>query len=157
MLHEDNLVDGFQTKSQIFNAFLAQKTKMFWQNSLHIFIIDDNFLIDDNHLSSVSFSQGNIATIIQNLDPNKTHSHGSISICMLKICGSSIYKPLEMIFKQCNECGVFPSEWKKDNIVSIHKRGDKQTLKNYHPVSLLPICGKILERLLFKHMFKFFN
>ena len=48
----------------------------------------------------------------QNLDPNKAHGHDSVSIRMLKICGSFIYKPLEMIFKQCIETGVFPSEWK---------------------------------------------
>ena len=75
---------------------------------------------------------------------------------MLKICGSSTYKPLAIIFKQCVDTGIFPSEWKKGNIVPIHKKGDKQTLKNYRPVSLLPICGKILERLMFNEMFKFF-
>ena len=62
---------------------------------------------------------------------------------MLKICGSLIYKTLEMIFNQCIETGVFPSEWKDGNIVPIHKKGDKQTLKNYRLVPLLPICGKI--------------
>ena len=51
-----------------------------------------------------------------------------------------------MIFKQCIETGVFPSEWKKSNIVPIHKKGEKQTLENYCPVSLLSICGKILDR-----------
>ena len=44
----------------------------------------------------------------------------------------------------------------KANIVPIHKKGDKQTLENYRPVSLLPICGKILERLMFNEMFNFF-
>ena len=68
---------------------------------------------------------------------------------MLKICGYSIYKPLEMIFKQCSETGVFHSEWKKANIVHIDKKGDKQTLENYRLVLLLPTCGKILERLMF--------
>ena len=75
---------------------------------------------------------------------------------MLKICGSAIYKPLAIIFKQCVDTGIFPSEWKKGNIVPIHKKGDKQTLKNYRPVSLLPTCGKALERLMFNEMFKFF-
>ena len=112
--------------------------------------------LTDNRLSSASFSQDDIAKIIQNLDPNKAHGHDNISIRMLKICGSSIYKPLEMIFKQCIETGVFPSEWKKASIVPIHKKGDKQTLENYGPVSLLPICGKILERLMFNEMFNFF-
>ena len=76
---------------------------------------------------------------------------------MLKICGSAIYKPLAIIFKQCVDTGIFPSEWKKGNIVPIHKKGDKQTLKNYRPVSLLPICGKSLERLMFDEMFKWFT
>ena len=75
---------------------------------------------------------------------------------MLKVYGPSIYKPLEIIFNQCLEIDVFPSEWKKGNIVPIHKKGDKQILQNYRPVSLLPICGKILERLMFNEMFEFF-
>ena len=61
-----------------------------------------------------------------------------------------------MIFKQSIEAGVFPSEWKKANIVPTHKKGEKQALKNFRPVSLLPICGKILERLIFNKMFNFF-
>ena len=45
---------------------------------------------------------------------------------------------------------------KKANIVPIHEKGDKQTLENYRPVSVLPICGKILERLLFNEIINFF-
>ena len=70
---------------------------------------------------------------------------------------------MQLIFNQCldtnvltiNQCNVFPLEWKKVNIVPVHKKGDKQSLKNYRPVSLLPICDKILERLIFNEMFRF--
>ena len=51
----------------------------------------------------------------------------------------------------------FPNIWKKSNVVPIHKKGDKQLINNYRPVSLLPICGKIFERLLFNTIFKFFD
>ena len=51
---------------------------------------------------------------------------------------------------------MFPSEWKKGNIVPCCKKGDKQNIKNYRLVSLLPICGKIFERLIFNEMFIFF-
>ena len=54
-----------------------------------------------------------------------------------------------MIFNQALISGSFTSDWKKDNIVPIHKKSDKQTLKNYRRVILLPICGKIFERLMF--------
>ena len=73
---------------------------------------------------------------------------------MLKICGDSVYEPLEIIFRQALLTGVFPSEWKKGNIVPVHKKSDKQDIKNYRPISLLPICGKIFERLIFNKMFK---
>ena len=43
------------------------------------------------------------------------------------------------------------------NVVPIHKKGDKQILKNYRPISLLPITGKILERLLYDTMSEFFT
>ena len=60
-------------------------------------------------------------------------------------------------FKQALLTGVFPSEWKKENIVCIHKKGDKQNINNYRPVSLLSICGKIFERLIFNEMFIYFS
>ena len=74
---------------------------------------------------------------------------------MLKICGLSICGSLELILKEALSTGLFPSNWKKGNIVPIHKKGDKQILKNYRPVSLLPICGKIFERLIFNELFNF--
>ena len=79
-----------------------------------------------------------------------------ISIRILKICGNSIYKPLQLIFRSCIENGKFPSEWKKANVVPVHKKGNKQTLENYLPLSLLPICGKIFERLIYNSLFEFF-
>ena len=55
---------------------------------------------------------------------------------------------MQFIFNQCIDTVSIPLEWKKANIVPIHKKGDKQCLKNYRPASLLPIWGKILERLI---------
>ena len=45
----------------------------------------------------------------------------------------------------------------QDNFVPIYKKDDIQALKSYHPVSLLYIFGKILERLMFNEMLKFFT
>ena len=79
-----------------------------------------------------------------------------ISICMLKICDKSICKSLELIFESCIKHGKFPNEWKMANVVPVHKKSDKQILKNYRPVSLLPICGKVFERLIYNSLFEYF-
>ena len=62
-----------------------------------------------------------------------------------------------MILKQALLTGVFPSEWKKGNIVPIHKKDGKQNIKNYRPVSLLQIYRKVFERLILNKMFIYFS
>ena len=39
----------------------------------------------------------------------------------------------------------------------LHKMCYKQSLKNDLPISLLPICEKIFERLIYNKMFEYFN
>ena len=74
-----------------------------------------------------------------------------------KVCDTSICKPLELIFRSCLENGKFPAGWKKANVFPAHKKGDKQNLKNYRPISLLPVAGKIFERILYNKMLEFFT
>ena len=103
-----------------------------------------------NCLYSITFSQDDISKIIQNLVSGKAHGHDNISIRVLKICGSAIF--LNNVLIQ-----VFSHLIGKRAILFLFiKKVTKQTLKNYCPVSLLPICGKILERLMFNEMFKFY-
>ena len=74
---------------------------------------------------------------------------------MLKLCDKSIVKPLSIISSNCRLMNTFSNLWKKANGVSIHKKGEKDLIKNYCPVSLLPIFGKIFERLIFNSHFKY--
>ena len=41
--------------------------------------------------------------------------------------------------------------------VLVHKKHDKQLIKNYLPVSLLPICSKIFEKVIFNSPFKYLD
>ena len=45
-------------------------------------------------------------------------------------------------------------ELKKSNIWPIHKKGNKQVIINYSPVSLLPTLGNIFERLVVSSLFE---
>ena len=52
--------------------------------------------------------------------------------------------------------GNFPSNGKK-LMLSQFIKNNKQLIENYHPISLLPVCGTILERLIYNKMFEFFT
>ena len=153
LFHGDKFIVDLQEKSDIFNSFFADQCSPISNGSV---LPSELPLRTDSSLSSCHFTKDDILRIINNLDPNKAHDHDEVSIRMLKICGNSICRPLSIIFKTCLRTGIFSLEWKKVNIVPIHKKGDKQTVINYRPVSLLPICGKIFERLLFNEMLNFF-
>ena len=45
--------------------------------------------------------------------------------------------------------GKFPEIWKKANVLPIHTKENRQIKNNYRPISSLPICGKIFEKLIF--------
>ena len=107
-------------------------------------------------LSTVNSSADDIPNVMRSLDLNTAHGHDIIVIWMIKICDTSIFRPLKLIFQSCLESGKFPTEWKKANVVPVHNKGDNQTLKNCRPISLLPIVGKILERLIYERMFELF-
>ena len=116
--------------------------------------------ITDKFISLIPFSSKDIARIIRDVDPNKAHGNDMICIRMLKICGDSISIHLGIMFKSCIE-SQFANESKIANVNPIHKKGDKQVPRNYRPVSLLPICGKylnkiIFELLMFNNLFEFF-
>ena len=48
------------------------------------------------------------------------------------------------MFQSCIKHGEFPTEWKKANVDPVRKK----KIKNYRPISLLPICGKFFEHLM---------
>ena len=153
LFHENRFITDFKEKAELFNSLFSNQCSLLKNCSK----LPTNLrYVTDKRLRTINFTTDNIEKIIVSLNPNKAHGHDNISIRMLKICGNTICKPLELIFKQALTTGVFPSEWKKGNIVPCYKKGDKQNIKNYRPVSLLPICGKFFERLIFNEMFSFF-
>ena len=103
---------------------------------------------NNEKLTDIVLNNEDIGKVILGLDSNNADRHDMISIRMLKMCGESVDKPLEYTFRASINDECFQSEWKKANVVPIHKNNDKQILKNRRPVSVLSICAKIFERII---------
>ena len=74
---------------------------------------------------------------------------------MLKLSGDSTCQPLEIIFKAPVRNGRFLLKGIKANVVPIHKKNGKQTIKNYCSVLLPHIFGKIFDHLFYNTFFFF--
>ena len=84
--HNNNFITDFKKKAEIFNSFFARQCTIVKNTSQ---LLTDSLKRTNNCLSTIPFTKDDIAKIIKNLDPNKTHGHDIISICMSKICGES--------------------------------------------------------------------
>ena len=74
---------------------------------------------------------------------------------MIKICNEAVTIPLKIIFEESLKKGIFPDTWKKRNVTPAHKKEDK-TLINNCRISLIPIFGKIFERVIYNSLFNYF-
>ena len=153
IFNENGFVIDFQKKAEIFDEFFAKQCTVVPNSSKHpsVFISKTN-----KHLSTVTFYENEIKKAVRNLDPKKAHGHDMLSIHMSKTSDDSLCRPLGLIFQSCFENGKFPSVWKKANVVPTYTKNDKQLVKNYLSISLLPICGKTFERFIYIKLFHFF-
>ena len=74
------------------------------------------------------------------------NEHDEISIPVIKLCASSISKPLHSIFKKILENESFLNERKKANIAPVYKKGANQLINHYRPVPLLPNYPTVFEK-----------
>ena len=141
----------FQEKATLFNNFFAsQCTVLETGSQLPSFCATTN-----NILENILFSDDDIITHIRCLNPNKAHGCDGITIHMIHICDDTLVTPLSIIYTNCIKKGVFPKPWKRANVAPVYKKDCKQLMKNYQPISLLPVFGKIFEKILFNNLYPY--
>ena len=143
-------ITNFENKANLFNDFFVQQCSV---------LRNDNALPNmeyktDVRKSNVSITEDKIDEIIRKLNSNKAHGCDNMSIRMLKICDSATAEPKKLIYEKCLDAGRYLCLWKKVIIVPAHKKNSHRILKNYRPISLLPICGKIFEKIIFDEIYE---
>ena len=114
-------------------------------------------LLTDKNIDHVPIQYDEIISLIRNLNPNKATGSDGISGQMLLLCDNSVVLPLQIIFQNILVSSTYPDMWKLANVTPIFKKGDKQLIKNYRPISLLPICGKMFEKIIFNNLYSYLN
>ena len=85
-----------------------------------------------------------IRIIIEKLK-NCCSSWDGIKPNIIKQTYSGIIGPLHYIINLSLDKGHVPDELKIANVVPIFKKGDATLIKNYKPISILPVFSKIFE------------
>ena len=83
-----------------------------------------------------------------------------IPVVLLKNCEPELSYILAELFNMCLNESCFPGYWKVSSVVPVFRNvGERSTVKNYHPVSLLSMVSKVFEKLvnnrIVEHLQKF--
>ena len=129
----------YKDKAELFCDFFANQYSLTNNSSILPSVLFKQAQIV---ISFINFGSNDIAKTIQKLYPNKADGH-EISIHMLKICGNSFYKPLQLIFRSCTENRKFSSQYNKMLFPFIRK-----VIRTLWKVSTLCFCFRFVVRFL---------
>ena len=135
-----------KVKADMFNKFFFDQFSEGSNYDIDIcFQSDNNFDID--------FNTDKVRDILRNIDCNKAQGPDNIHGVILKACANSLALPLSILFQLIYNTGILPAEWKRANIVPVFKKGVKENIENYRPISLTCISAKVMERIIYDELF----
>ena len=140
-------------KAQYFNDYFSQQCNPVINNS----VLPILGFLTNKRLDNITVKDNEIISLIRKINPNKATGSDGISGQMLLLCDESVILPLQIIFTNILTTSIYPTIWKLANVTPVFKKGDKQLIKNYRPISLLPICGKILEKIIFNNLYSYLH
>ena len=112
-----------------------------------------NYLTNEK-IERITIENNDIISLIRKLNPTMANGSDGISGQMLLLCDDSVILPLRIIFRNLLSTDIYPDIWKLANVTPIFKKGDKHLIQNYRPISLLPICGKTFQKIVFNNLYK---
>ena len=87
-----------------------------------------------------------VLTSLKQLDVNRATGSDGIPARLLKETADQIAPSLTLLFNKSLRLRIFPGDWNLANIVPIFKKGNRDFVENYRPISLLPVISKVLLR-----------
>ena len=100
-------------------------------------------------------SEQDVESSLSRLKSNKAVGLDGVDGYFLKIAASAISNSLTTVFNLSISSGVFPDAWKVAKVTPLFKEGSLLDRSNFHPISVLAIVSKILERHVHSNLYDF--
>ena len=95
--------------------------------------------------------------ILKDFDETKASGINDLSGIFLKDGAKLLTTPITQLWNLSISSRTFPDACKIAKLKSVLKKGTRTDPKNYHPMSLLPLTSKVLERGIHEQTTEFLN
>lgn len=151
LYQNDIYVSDNTEKSNLLNDYFAQQTLLDDSAST----LPDSINIVGPSLNDIQFTPLEVQGVLETLKLGKSTGPDNVNNRVLKEVSVALSKPLCDLFNTSMSKSQFPDIWKEANVSPLHKKDDPSLVSNYRPISLLSALGKVMEKIVHKHMFNF--
>ena len=93
-----------------------------------------------------------VFNIVKDVNISKLSGLDNVSSYILKEAFKILIAEVTFMYNLSIRFSKFPDAWKQALVIPIPKVGNPSLVQNYRPISLLPLPGKILEKLVHKQL-----
>ena len=76
---------------------------------------------------------------------------------LLRISAEIVAPSLTQIFNKTISTIIFPTDWKLARVTPIFKKGKKDDMNNYRPISVISVVAKIFEKFTFEQLYEYLD
>ena len=89
-----------------------------------------------------------VTECLKQLKAKNCEGYDRLPLRVLKDGAPFLVKPLSALFKKIYETKEIPEQWKISKVIPLLKKGNKQEISNYRPISNLCSTSKVFEKLI---------
>ena len=97
--------------------------------------------------SMTEVSESEVYRVIRSINTSKSSGLEHISSYAIKIAFETLKPEVTFMYNLSINTAQFRNSWKKALVVPIPKKGNLTKVQSFRPISLLPLPGKIMEKL----------
>ena len=111
-----------------------------------------NFSFQGELLVDIEFTVNDVAELLGKLKEVSSPGPDGVHPRYLRETAEILSKPIYELFRESLDSGCIPVDWKMAHVIPIYKKGNKNEVLNYRPVSLTAIICKVMEKIVVKAM-----
>ena len=101
----------------------------------------------ENNDDEIIFDVADKVKVVKDIDVHKSFGIEYLPSFILKDVFEVITLQLTYLFNQSISLGIFPDIWAVATVTPIPKAGNKHIANNWRPISIIPLIGKLMEKL----------
>jgi len=108
---------------------------------------------DNNSFNISPVNVLSVSKLLLNVKQDTTTGPDDLPAFLIRKLAYSLAPSVTQLFNLSINTGTFPKVWKSANVCPVYKRkGPKTDVDNYRPISILPILGRLLEKIICRQL-----